>query len=172
MELIYAFDKDSEFSKRLDEAAEAIGDLTIPLILMAKSWYRGNKSIFMLKGRGRYQDLSPKYKKWKERILGSAYPILRLSGTLEAAITDPQDHGAINLIVNKKTLILGVSGAVVPYAIFHQSQTLPRNKMPYRPFLFVGVEQIAPSDIQNERLKSWNKILSGYMIQSFGKMKA
>jgi phage gpG-like protein len=181
MELIYAFDPNSEFQKKIESVFEATGDLTIPLTLIAKSWYQSNKSIFALKGPGRYADLSKKpffawwepkgsplrtyylggYKSYKIAKYGFAYPILKATGRLMKSITDPRSPDAINYIVNKNTLVLGTS---VPYAIYHQSQE-PRTKMPYRPFLFVGVEQIAPHDLQQARLNTWIQILDNYLEQ-------
>jgi len=165
MELQYAFDPDNEFVKKLEKAFEATQDLTIPLTLMAREWFKSNRSIFKLKGPGRYKDLSPKYKAFKESVIGQVYPILKFSGALEDSITNPKDPSAINFIINKNTLILGTK---VPYAIYHQSNE-PRSKMPYRPFLFVGVEQIAPQDIQQNRLKNWIKILDSYVSQKLEK---
>ena len=162
MELKYAFDPDSTFQKKLEEVYAATKDLTIPLTLMSKEWYKGNRSIFALKGPGRYKDLTEKYKKRKQKNKGFIYPILRYSGDLEKSITKADDNNSISYIVNKSTLVLGTK---VPYAIYHQSQTEPRPKIPYRPFLFVGVEQIAPDDILNNRLKNWIKILDDYFDQ-------
>lgn len=161
MELQYAFDKDSSFQRKLQQVFKATGDLTIPLTLMAREWYRGNRSIFALKGPGRYTDLDPDYKKDKQNDVGFVYPILKRSGRLSWSITIPYNSDAINYIVNKNTLVLGTR---VPYAVYHQSNQ-PRKKMPYRPFLFVGVEQIAPHDIQQNRLKNWLKILDNYFTQ-------
>lgn len=165
MEIKYAFDPDGAFQKKLNDAFKATGDLTIPLTLIAREWFQSNKSIFALKGKGRYTDLSPKYKKAKQRRYGFVYPILMASGRLMASITSPPGADSINYIINKNTLVLGTK---VPYAIYHQSQE-PRSKMPYRPFLFVGVEQIAPHDIKQNRLKNWIKIIDSYLDQKIGR---
>ena len=167
MEINYAFDPDSAFQKKLERVFRATGDLTIPLTLMAESWFKGNQSIFNLKSKGRYEDLSDKYKKSKEKAVGFVYPILMRTGRLADSITDSDAAESINMIVNKNTLVLGTR---TPYAIYHQSQSdgpsgSGRTKMPYRPFLFVGVEQIAPNDIQNNRLKTWMKTLDNYFQQ-------
>ncbi len=189
MELIYVFDENSEFQKKLKEVYKKTKDLTIPLRLIATSWFRGNNSIFdeNRAGPGRYADLSQKpffakwerkgsdlrkfypggYKEYKRAKYGFAYPILKARGALQASITDPADVNSINLIINKSTLVLGTK---VKYAIYHQSQK-PRGTgktgraMPYRPFLFVGVEQIAPNDIKNNRLNTWMQILDSYFTQ-------
>ena len=186
MELIYAFDPDSAFQKKLEEVFNLTQDLTIPLTLIAKSWYQGNKSIFALKGRGRYKDLSTRpffphwerdkklrklwkggYKEFKmaKYHLSSPYPILKATGRLAESITNPESLDAINYIVNRNTLVLGTH---VPYGIYHQSQK-ERTKIPYRPFLFVGVEQIAPNDIKNNRMKTWLSILDSFLQQRINK---
>ena len=166
MELIYAFDPDSSFQKKLEAVYEATGDLTIPLTLMAREWFKGNRSIFdsNRKGPGRYVDLSDTYKKTKKRDVGFVYPILKRSGRLMRSITQASNPDSINMILNKNTMVLGTK---VEYGIYHQSQE-PRNKMPYRPFLFVGVEQIAPHDIYENRLNNWIKILESYFEQKVG----
>ncbi len=165
MEIKFAFDPDSDFQKKLDEVFKATQDLTIPLSLMAKQWYKGNQSIFALTGPGRYEDLSDKYKETKKRKFGFVYPILMATGRLMSSITGEPGGESINLIENKNTLILGTS---VPYGIYHQSAK-DRGKGPtgremhYRPFLFVGVEQIAPNDIKQNRIKNWITTLDNYM---------
>ncbi len=189
MEVIYVFDENSEFQKKVKHLYEQTKDLTIPLRLIASSWFRGNKSIFDSNriGPGRYTDLSEKpffarwerdnpdlmrfykggYKEYKKAKHGFVYPILKATGKLERSITDPSDSNSVNLIINKSTLVLGTK---VDYGIYHQSQT-ERGKrktgraMPYRPFLFVGVEQIAPNDIKNNRLKTWMQILDNHFKQ-------
>lgn len=181
MYLEYAFDKNSNFQKKLNEVFKATGDLTLPLTLIANSWFRGNNSIFVLKGPGRYKDLSTKpmfpfwerkknlrrfypggYKEYKKEKYGFVYPILKATGKLASSITNQSDSNAIARIEGGKNLILGTK---VPYGIYHQ---MDRNidpgkgKIPYRPFLFVGVEQIAPNDIKNNRVKTWIKILDNH----------
>lgn len=185
MEIKYAFDPDSSFVKFLDLAYRTTGDLTKPLTQIARDWFRGNKSIFALKGPGRYKDLSTKpffawweknpnlrtmynngYRSYKAAKYGSAYPILKATGVLAASITNREDDNSINRIEgDKKTLTLGTS---VPYGIYHQSDS-PRTKIPYRPFLFVGVEQIAPNDIKQKRVENWIKIIDSYLTQSLNK---
>ncbi len=188
MEIIYAFDPNSEFQKTLQRAAEKIGDLRVPLGLIAQSWFKSNRSIFDLnrKSAGRYKDLSTKpffafwekdkslrkyyeggYKEYKQAKYGRIYPVLYATGRLARSITDPEDSEAINIITNRNTLLLGTK---VPYGVYHQSQQT-RSKIPYRPFLFVGVEQIAPHDIKQNRLKIWMKILETHMGQVLDKNK-
>lgn len=163
MEISFAFDKDSVFQKRLDGIYSQVNDLTIPLTLIAQSWYRSNRSIFAISGPGKYKDLSPKYKKEKNRKWGFVYPILFASGRLAGSITEPNNPEAINFIKDQKSLILGTR---VPYGIYHQSDQ-PRTKMPYRPFLLVGVEQI--NQDPNPRAEIFIKILDNYLAQILAK---
>lgn len=166
MEIQFAFDPNSELQKKMDEIYKATGDLTIPLKLIAREWFKGNKSMFALRGPGRFADLSKKYKKKKLREYGFVYPILMASGRLMASITDPPGDESINRIeADKATLTLGTK---VPYGVYHQSN-LPRTIMPYRPFLLVGVEQIAPQDIKNNRVKAWMTTLDTYFQQVMDK---
>lgn len=153
-------DVNGDIAALLQKAKDAGVNLTIPFTTIAKSWFKANRSIFALKGPGKYQDLSPKYKKAKIRRWGFAYPIMRASGYLEASLTDPTHPDAINFIVNKNTLYLGTR---VEYAPYHQSSA-PRKKLPYRPIVFIGAEQIAPTEIRNESTR-WVNILEDSIQQ-------
>lgn len=181
MEIQFAFDKDSPLQKKLDAIYKATGDLTIPLKLMAREWFKANRSIFKLKSAGRYKDLSTRplytfwekekrfrrlweggYKEYKQARWGFVYPILKRTGRLMESITNAQSSESINQIESdKRTLVLGTR---VPYGIYHQSNEA-RSKIPYRPFLLVGVEQIAPQDIKQERVKGWIRMLDDYFQQ-------
>lgn len=144
----------------LKQIKELGGNLAVPFTLIAKSWFKSNKSIFTLKSKGQYDDLSQKpffafwetghlykffkggYKEYKQEKYGSAYPILKATGALEKSITDASDVNSINLIVNKTALYLG---SRIPYGIYHQSPDT-RTKIPFRPFVLLGVEQVATSE--------------------------
>ncbi len=126
----------------LKKAAELGINLTIPFTSIAKSWFKGNKSMFLLKGRGQYDDLKDETKIFKQKEYGFTYPILKARGDLEKSVTDPTDSNSINLIVNKVALYLG---SKIPYGVYHQSPE-PRTKMPLRPFVLLGVEQVATGE--------------------------
>ena len=153
----YSVDPDKEFQQAIRDAIGQVDDLTLPFQLITKSWFRSNKAIFSLKGKGKYQDLTPNYKKQKQKAVGFIYPILRRSGRLEGSITDPSSKDAVNLIINKKTLILGTK---VPYGAPHQLGL----KVPKRPFLLIGGEQTAPDEI-NRRRDAWISTLESYVLQ-------
>lgn len=154
----FQVDPDRRFQAAVLEAIKKTGDLTEPFILITKRWFKANRAIFTLKGPGKYTDLSPGYKLQKQKRVGFIYPILRYSGLLEASITNPDDANAINLIVNKTTLILGTK---VSYAGFHQFGT---KKMPARPPLLVGVAN--SGDDANEReIEQWKNILNLHILK-------
>lgn len=158
----YIVDNDYKFRASLNRAARLVGDLTIPLILISKDFYKSQQAIFGLKGPGLYPDLSPRYKKVKQKAVGFVYPILKRSGRLAESTTNPTAPDAINEIVNKNTLIIGTR---VPYGVYHQSDA-PRKRIPLRKFLFIGPEapRFANTD-QKGRLERWQNILQGYVNQ-------
>jgi len=173
----YDVDPGGKFQKAIDKAAKAVGDLRTPYKEMIGQWYKGNRSIFPESrgGPGKYADLSPKYKKAKTKAIGSPYPILRgfikkagsparKSGKLADSMNNPGDQNAIATVFNKKVLILGtsVSGkGGAPYPTFLNFGT---NKMPARPFMLIGGEQVATSAV-NQRRKAWIKTLEDWVIQ-------
>lgn len=176
----YSIENDRIFQAALNKVRKQATDLTIPLTLISKDFYKSERAIFKLKGPGQYPDLSTKpftawwekddelnafypggYKEYKEAKYGFIYPILKRSGALERSVTDPRDANAINQIVNKNTLIIGTK---VPYAIFHQSDK-PRSKIPLRKFLFIGPESRFASSEQKGRLQRWISILDSYYDQ-------
>lgn len=135
-----------------------MGDLTVPLKLIAQSWFRSNRAIFTLKGPGKYADLSPAYKAFKARHLGTAYPIMRLSGQVEQSITDPTDPNSISYILNKNHLVLGTS---IEYANINAKGS-KKNNLPARPVVLFGNESVAPGPL-NARVEAWKKMLLSYV---------
>lgn len=167
----YSADNDKKFREAVARAGAAVKDLTIPLTLISKDFYKSEMAIFQLQGPGQYPDLADSTKKQKLKLTGEIYPILRRSGALERSVTDPTDSQAINQIVGGYQLIIGTR---VPYAAFHQSDQ-PRKKIPLRKFLFIGPE--APRFALSEqvgRLERWLGILDSFMEQklTFGQYQA
>jgi len=157
-------DPKGELRKTFQEIGNKVSDLTIPMGLITQSWFKTNRAIFSLKSAGKYVDLTEKYKKFKIRHLGSAYPILKLSGQLEASITEPTDGYAVHYMINKLSLALGtrvVSKDGAPYGYFLHHGT---KKMPARPVVLFGAEQVAPSGL-NKRVEAWRKILLDYVVK-------
>jgi phage gpG-like protein len=158
----YQVDPDKEFQKAIKQALTEVKDLTIPFTLITKSWFKGNRAIFALKGPGKYADLTENYKKQKQAKVGFVYPILRRNGALERSITDAGDSNSINYIINKSTLVLGTK---VPYGPAHQFGT---KVLPKRPFILLGAEQVSPPDL-NRRREAWIAIIQDYVLQVSGK---
>lgn len=153
-------DPDGRLKNAVKDAIAKVGDLTIPLKAITRSWFKSNRAIFELKGPGKYTDLAESTKKQKTKVLGTPYPILRLTGRLESSLTQAGSSDAISSIIGKNALILGTA---VPYGIYHQSAA-PRSKLPFRPFIFLGAEQTAPTPLHNRR-ENWIKILTDHVEQ-------
>lgn len=157
-------DPGAELQKTLQGISTRVSDLTIPLGLIGQQWFKSNRAIFTLKSAGKYFDLTEKYANFKIRHLGSQYPILRLTGKLEASITDPSDENAVGYIINKISLALGTRVATesgAPYAWFLHHGTA---KMRARPVVLFGNEQVAPGALSN-RVEQWKKILLDYVVK-------
>lgn len=139
----YVVDNDKRFQKALQEAKKQVSDLRVPLTIIAKNWFKGNKAIFQLTGKGKFTDLSESYKKRKAKPkaqggAGFIYPILKFGGRLEDSITNPTSPDAVSEIINKDTLIMG---SRVPYGIYHQSSKPRKTKLPQRRFIFISDSQ-------------------------------
>lgn len=176
-------DTNGDFGREFRKAMGAVSDLTVPLRLITKSWFKSNKAIFKLKGPGKYKDLSTKpffawwepkgsslrtkylngYRSYKTAKYGFAYPILKATGTLEDSLTSAGALGSIANIINKNSLVLGTS---IPWAVFHQSDE-PRTKMPFRPMVLIGSEQVAQGipGFTNRHL-AWIETIKSYVEQS------
>ena len=161
----YVVENDVAFSNAIDRALREVDDLSVPFAQIAKDFQKSRKAIFALKGPGQYPDLNAKYKKRKEKIMGTAYPILKLTGRLESSLTNPGHPENITRI-NPKSLELG---STVPYGIYHQSDE-PRKKIPLRKFLFIGPESVkfANSDISGFPERALNT-LNTHVLLSMGK---
>lgn len=185
----YSADNDERFRRAIQKATAEIGNLTVPLTMISKDWYKSETAIFNLKGPGQYPPFKgtvaasslgghgnalgrrrstaivsgeSRYQEEKKKKWGFDYPLLVASGRLKRSVTDPTDAEAINTIIGGQRLIIGTQ---VPYAVYHQSDR-PRRKIPLRKFLFIGPE--APTFATSEqmgRLQRWLGILNSYMDQ-------
>ena len=160
----YKIENDRAFYAAIERAKKVTSDLTIPLTLIAKDFYKSEKSIFMLKGPGQYEDLKDATKEDKRRGGFSVYPILARTGRLGDSLTNPTHPDAINQIVNKRTLVIGTG---VSYGVFHQSDR-PRNKIPLRKFLFIGPESRFANADQQGRLGRWMNIMNAFVMKKLG----
>lgn len=156
-------DPGNKLRETISRAADRCQDLTPALILIAQYWFKSNSAIFSLKGKGKYADLSPRYKAWKNSLLGSPYPILMLHGRLMASITGQPNIESIQKIVNRKILVLGTS---VPYATPLQEGAPSRN-LPPRPVVMFGNEAVTPSALKT-RVSAWEDIMIRYVAQATG----
>ncbi len=161
----YSVDNDRLFHAALRKARRLVSDLSVPLNLISRDFFRSQKAIWQLKGPGQYPDLAPSTKNDKRRDGYSIYPILKRTGRLQDAASNPGSPGNINVILGKAELVMGVKGTVIPYAIFHQSDEA-RRKLPLRKYLFIGPEakRFATSD-QAGRLNRWTNIINGYVLE-------
>lgn len=176
-------DPQGKFFESLKKAREHSLNLTIPFTSIAKSWFKANRSIFALSGPGQYQDYGgffPGKPAWKGASItrreyaylqkaykfGFIYPMMTTRSAdsqLEKSLTDPTDHNSINYIINKNALYLGTRAKS---AQFHQSPE-PRTKLPFRPVVFLGVEQTAPTAIRNEYSR-WLSVINDYLADKLG----
>lgn len=152
------------FKAALQEAASMADDLSVPLGLILKDFYKTEKIIFALKGPGKYEDYKygadSKYGKLKEKKAGFRYPLLvgpnrkgHEGGALAASVLAPDAPGSIGRI-GKKELEIGTS---ISYAASHQFGSSKRS-IARRPFLFIGNE-FAVDDSMMNREDKWAIIL-------------
>lgn len=165
----YEVDNDKKFQGALVRAKMVTDDLRVPLTLIAKDFYKSEKTIFMLQGPGGYPDFKKrdgrsKYAEFKLNKYGFLYPLLMATGRLAGSVTDPTHPDAINEIINKRTLIIG---SKVPYGVYHQSD-LPRKKLDQRKFLFIGPESRFATSDQQGRVGRWMNILNSFILKKLG----
>jgi phage gpG-like protein len=192
-------DPGDRFKKALIKAGKKTDDLTEPLKLIAQSWYKVNKAIFILKTKGPFKELSTNpfraywltkrekstwkkrppsdnyfpggYRQYKEMKYGFVYPILKASGDLEKSLTNPTDSNTIASILNKKVLLLGTKVTSRKGAPYPTYLQTGTRKMPARPFMVIGTEQgaWAKSSHIQRRLKFWIETLNTYVKRSLDK---
>lgn len=160
---VITVDPGKKLREFIREAGRKVSDLTPVLILIGQYWRKSNASIFTLKSKGKYADLSEPYKGWKRSLLGSEYPIMLLHGRLMASITGEPSSESIQHVINKKSLQLGTS---VPYANILQEGS-KKNNLPARPVVMYGHEQVAPAALKT-RIKIWEKMMLDFVAQRSG----
>ena len=134
---------DRRMKRKMKKILRITGDLSPAFKTIASMFYKSRETIFAIEGPGQYKDLRPKYAAFKQRKWNFKYPILKASGKLEKSITVMGSPDNITEI-GKRQLVVGTS---VPYAKYHNSRALPRNRVPFRPFVFWGPE--APRTMRN-----------------------
>jgi len=161
----YSIENDKKFQAAIERAKAVTNDLRVPLNLIAKDFYRSQKTIWQLKSPGQYPDLAQSTKDKRIKDLQPFYPILKRSGALEAAASTQGARGNVTRIFENRVLTMGVESAMLPYAVFHQSNR-PRTKIPQRKFVFIGPEakRFADSD-QVGRLERWLNTLNSFVLK-------
>ncbi len=169
----YEIDPSGKFAKAIKKATKDVSDLRIPFGLMTREWYKANRSIFELKGPGKYEDLRPRTKTEKIRLFGKVYPILEASDALKLSMTVPGNTGSVANIINKTILVLGTKvksqdGEDYPSHLHFGFQPRRRGKkvgkkVKARPFVLLGGEQVATPRI-NLRRKLWIEMLEQYVL--------
>lgn len=166
-----------EFTENLNELLRHTNDLRPILRPIARDFYRGQKIIFGLKSKGRYQDLAPakgkagnprttsNYKRRKELLRGQIYPILELTGELKDSVLSNTDSKSI-FELTKTSLVIGTS---VEYGIYHQSDR-PRRRIPQRKFIFIdgGPNDASRSSAVAGRRERWINSINGYIERLTG----
>ncbi len=146
--------------------AKETSDFRIPFRLIASDFYRSQKKLFTLKGKGLWDDLSPKYKVKKAKNppkgAGFVYPILVGKSRALSQSTLSKDAKYAVFGLSKDFLTIGSS---VPYGKFHQSDE-PRTKMPQRKFIFIdGGAGDMSKDGVNGRRERWISIVDTHLNQ-------
>jgi hypothetical protein len=144
-------DPDGKFAEAVSDAIKKVDDLRPAFMAIIPSWFKSNRAIFLLKGPGKFEDLTSAYKRQKQRAVGFMYPILRRSGFLEKSITESGDSDSI-VRMTKTDMDLGTS---IPYAGFVHKR---------RPFIMIGAEQTGPEEF-NVRRQRWIETIENYVLQ-------
>ena len=129
----YNIENDIQFRASLDRAIKDVGDLRFVMGEISRDIFKVTKQNFILKGAGRYPELSPSYAKRKAATIGNV-PILVSSGSLRDSVTGRGNEDTIRHI-GKQSL---VQGTAVPYSKWVQDGT---RKMPARKYLFIDDAQ-------------------------------
>lgn len=159
----WSIDNAEAFQKQIERLGKATSDFRIPFTSIMRDFHKSNRILFNLKGPGLYQDLSPQYKKVKEKRQGSAYPILvGQTGNLSKSVLGPKNLGSI-ATVRRQELLMGSS---IGYGVYHNSDK-PRNKMPLRKFIFIdgGPGDKSRSSGVNGRRERWTSIVDSHINQ-------
>lgn len=147
----YNVDNDKSFRRNIDKAVKQVGDLRFAMGEISRDIFKNTKKNFILKGDGQYPPLSPKYAKYKAKVV-PAKPILVFGGRLKRSVIGSGNADSIRKI-GKQSL---VQGSEVEYANWVQEGTKNEDgteKMPERKFLFID-------DAQSIRLE---RIIADYV---------
>jgi len=164
----FDFVNQKAFQAKLKLIQSKVDNLTLPLKLISKDFFKSQRAIWQLKGPGAYTHLAVGTITQKQNQGINPYPALFRTGLLKGSMTNPGHSLAINEVINKRTLIMGTK---VEYGQYHQRGN---SNLPRRPFLFIGPE--APqkvADIVKDkgkgRLERWVGILDNFMAATLRK---
>jgi len=168
---------DKAFRRGLERLARTTSDFRTPFNLIGNHWYRGNRKLFTLQGKGLYQKLAPakgdpkaggitttsNYEDRKKAKLGFAYPALvGRTRKLSNSILGRNNEGSV-FFVGKQELEMGTS---ISYAKFHQSDK-DRKKIPQRKMIFIdgGPAERARDAVVSGRREAWLNIINEHVTQ-------
>ena len=168
-------DPGKEFQQQIDRAIKQGVDLRVPLGLIAKQWFRGNKAIFKLKGPGQFPAYKPapnKYVDLKRKVFGGTeFPKLvgirpvgggryRESGKLRDSITNPLSPDAVEQVFNKRILTLGTKAKNAKERLYPADLFFGTKHIKPHNFLLIGAEQTTED---NKRRKAYLETVKNYI---------
>ena len=131
-----------EFNEMIDDFIKIFGSAKAPLTSLMTYWHAWNKAnIFDLKSPGKFTDLSEAYKRYKLKVVGFIYPILKFNGILENSLTTRNGWYSI-AEVGDDYLKMGTDAQTskgAPYALYLHRGT---KRMPARPVILKSPEQL------------------------------
>lgn len=143
-----------EIVRILDGISYRAEDLRPVWQIVAEDFYQVEEEQFATEGRfsGGWEQLSERYKAWKERHY-PGQPILVLTGALREAFTSPNARGSICWL-DHDSMMVGVSLDVLPYAAYHQTGwRSPRRWIQPRP----------PLEIPENTINRWVAAIHAYL---------
>jgi hypothetical protein len=163
---------DPEFQRIFKETADRVKYMKPALMSIRDDWYRENRTLFKLRGPGKFTDLKDSTKRQKIRAAADGkitgltrppYPILLArNGRIQSGLTDKASQYTVNEVTDT-SLTVGIKGE--DYFLYQQKGT---TRMARHPFIF---KSRADGDDQwtNQRDR-WVKILLGYQARRLAAM--
>lgn len=135
-------------AQRIARAGRVLKDLRPMFELFASDFYKEEKRIFQASGPGRYVDLSPRYKAYKQRNWGFVYPILFRDGELADSLLRRDAPGS-HLVIGEQEFEIGTT---VDHAKHHHEG---RGRLPPRP--------IFDEDPEGPMIRRWFRIADAFL---------
>ncbi len=144
VKLDFEVDGEKQLSRFFDLIGEVLADYRTIYEAWADDFRQTQEQVFAsegaFEGRARWQQLSPRYKVWKD-LHYPGQPILTRTGELRGSLTQ-EGHGQHIFDYDEQQMQIGSS---VDYGIFHQRGTV---KMPQRKVI----------ELTNPQKKRWTDI--------------